>query len=146
FSDVDIFVTYGGQELTDALKADPLLSQLPAVANDAIVYLPGDEPLGTAANPTPLQIPALIDDYVALLAEAVDAAAADAGKRSGDHHQGIRHARDQRPAPAPDGARRGGGRAGGPPGRAGGRIDRVRFPGRATARPRGGTVRIRRRL
>src|SRR5699024_2368950 len=80
FSDVDIFVTYGGQELTDALKADPLLSQLPAVANDAIVYLPGDEPLGTAANPTPLQIPALIDDYVALLAEAVDAAAADAGK------------------------------------------------------------------
>ena len=39
----------------DALKADPLLSQIPAVANGSIVLLP-DTPLGTAANPTPLAI------------------------------------------------------------------------------------------
>lgn len=74
FSDVDVFVTYGGQELTDALEADPLLSQLPAVANDAVVSLPGDDPLGTAANPTPLQVlnSDLVEQYVALLADAAD--------------------------------------------------------------------------
>ncbi|QOR69313.1 iron-siderophore ABC transporter substrate-binding protein [Ruania alkalisoli] len=72
FNDVDIFVTYGGQELIDALEADPLLSQLPAVANDAVVNLPGDAPLGTAANPTPLQVleSDLVEQYVALLADA----------------------------------------------------------------------------
>ncbi|SED94512.1 iron-siderophore ABC transporter substrate-binding protein [Ruania alba] len=74
FSDVDIFVTYGGQELIDALEADPLLSQLPAVANGSVVNLPGDSPLGTAANPTPLQVleSDLVEQYVALLADAAD--------------------------------------------------------------------------
>ncbi|WP_147916837.1 iron-siderophore ABC transporter substrate-binding protein [Ruania zhangjianzhongii] len=74
FSDVDVFVTYGGQELIDALEGDPLLSQLPAVANDAVVSLPGDGPLGTAANPTPLQVlnSDLVEQYVALLADAAD--------------------------------------------------------------------------
>ncbi|WP_407318369.1 iron-siderophore ABC transporter substrate-binding protein [Isoptericola halotolerans] len=71
FSDVDIFVTYGGDELIEALEADPVLSQLPAVADDAIVNLPGDGPLGTAANPTPLQIPYILDDYLDALAGAV---------------------------------------------------------------------------
>ena len=32
FDDVDIIVTYGDQALVDALNADPLLSQIPAVA------------------------------------------------------------------------------------------------------------------
>ncbi|MCZ2807569.1 iron-siderophore ABC transporter substrate-binding protein [Modestobacter sp. VKM Ac-2983] len=74
FDDVDIIVTYGGQELVDALNADPLLSQIPAVANGAIVLLP-DTPLGTAANPTPLAISWVLEDYVAMLAEAADKAA-----------------------------------------------------------------------
>lgn len=73
FADVDIFVTYGGDELIDALEADPVLSQLPAVENGAIVNLPGDAPLGTAANPTPLQISWILDDYLELLAEAARA-------------------------------------------------------------------------
>jgi len=72
FDDVQIIVTYGGQELVDALKADPLLSQMPAVASGAIVNLPGSSPLGTAANPTPLAISWVLADYVALLAEAAD--------------------------------------------------------------------------
>ena len=74
FSDVDVFVTYGGQELIDAVEGDPLLSQLPAVADDAVVSLPGDGPLGTAANPTPLQVlnSDLVEQYVALLADAAD--------------------------------------------------------------------------
>jgi iron complex transport system substrate-binding protein len=74
FDDVEIIVTYGDQELVDSLNADPLLSQMPAVANGSIVLLPST-PLGTAANPTPLAIAWVLEDYVALLAEAADKAA-----------------------------------------------------------------------
>ncbi|TFV51519.1 iron-siderophore ABC transporter substrate-binding protein [Blastococcus sp. TF02A_35] len=72
--DVEIIVTYGDQSLVDALEADPLLSQMPAVANGSIVLLP-NTPLGTAANPTPLAISWVLEDYVSLLAEAADKAA-----------------------------------------------------------------------
>ncbi|NEK87238.1 iron-siderophore ABC transporter substrate-binding protein [Blastococcus saxobsidens] len=71
FNDVDVIVTYGDQELVDALNADPLLSQIPAVRNGALVLLPST-PLGTAANPTPLAISWVLEDYVAMLAEAAD--------------------------------------------------------------------------
>ena len=67
--DVDIIVTYGDAEMVKALKADPLLSKMPAVANDAIVLLP-DTPLGTAANPTPLSISYVLKDYVDMMAAA----------------------------------------------------------------------------
>ena len=75
FDDVDVIVTYGGQELVDALEGDPLLSQIPAVENGAIVALPGSDPIGTAANPTPLAISWVLDDYLSLIADAVDASA-----------------------------------------------------------------------
>ncbi|NYD66299.1 iron-siderophore ABC transporter substrate-binding protein [Agromyces atrinae] len=74
FDDVQIIVTYGGDELVTALEGDPLLSQMPAVASGSIVSLPGTSPLGTAANPTPLSISWILDDYVTLLAEAADKA------------------------------------------------------------------------
>ncbi|PYE88065.1 iron-siderophore ABC transporter substrate-binding protein [Phyllobacterium leguminum] len=69
FDDVDIVVTYGAKELIDALKANPLTSKMPAVAKGAVVML-GRDPLGTAANPTPLSISWVLKDYVALLGEA----------------------------------------------------------------------------
>ncbi|WP_420961546.1 iron-siderophore ABC transporter substrate-binding protein [Brucella sp. IR073] len=69
FDDVDILVTYGGPELLAALKANPLTARMPAVANDSIVLL-GADPLGTAANPTPLSISWVLEDYVDLLAKA----------------------------------------------------------------------------
>ncbi|MFV0534428.1 MAG: ABC transporter substrate-binding protein [Cumulibacter sp.] len=72
FSDVDVIVTYGGEEIVSALNDDPLLSQIPAVKNDAIVSLPNADPLGTAANPTPLAISWVLDDHAGLLAEAAD--------------------------------------------------------------------------
>lgn len=75
FDDVELIVTYGDQALVDTLKADPLLSQMPAVANDAIVFLDGSGPLGTAANPTPLSISWVLDDYVTMLADAAGTAA-----------------------------------------------------------------------
>ena len=70
FDDVDIIVTYGNQELVDALEADPVLSQMPAVQNEAIVFLDGSGPMGTAANTTPLSIAWILDDYAELLSEA----------------------------------------------------------------------------
>jgi iron complex transport system substrate-binding protein len=69
FDDVDIVVTYGDQRLVDELTANPLMSKMKAVANNSIVML-GRNPLGTAANPTPLSISWVLKDYVALLAEA----------------------------------------------------------------------------
>ncbi|WP_439622111.1 iron-siderophore ABC transporter substrate-binding protein [Shinella sp.] len=69
FDDVDIVVTYGGEPLLEAVRADPLLAKMPAVANDAIVML-GMNPLGTASNPTPLSISWVLKDYVDLLANA----------------------------------------------------------------------------
>ncbi|PKG47300.1 MULTISPECIES: iron-siderophore ABC transporter substrate-binding protein [Halomonadaceae] len=68
-NDVDILVTYGGQPLIDQLNAHPLTSRLPVVENGAIVML-GNTPLGTAANPTPMSISWLLDDYADLLSEA----------------------------------------------------------------------------
>lgn len=71
FDDVQILVTYGGRELLDALNADPLTNKMPAVVGGAIVML-GNDPLGTAANPTPLSLSWVLADYVAMLAEAAD--------------------------------------------------------------------------
>ncbi|MBU2327350.1 MAG: ABC transporter substrate-binding protein, partial [Alphaproteobacteria bacterium] len=69
FDDVDILVTYGDRELIEAMKANPLLAHMPAVKHDAIVML-GRDPVGTAANPTPLSITWVLPAYVAMLAEA----------------------------------------------------------------------------
>ncbi|WP_299036769.1 ABC transporter substrate-binding protein [uncultured Pseudokineococcus sp.] len=81
FDDVDVIVTYGGEDLVATLEGDPLLSQIPAVEGDAIVALPSDGPIGTASNPTTLAIPYVLDDYVGMLAEAARAAeAADSAR------------------------------------------------------------------
>jgi iron complex transport system substrate-binding protein len=69
FDDVDIVVSYGSGPLLDAVKGDLLLSRMPAVAKDALVML-GRDPVGTAANPTPLSISWVLKDYVELLADA----------------------------------------------------------------------------
>lgn len=69
FDDVDIVVTYGDDNLLAAMRANPLLAHMPAVAHDAVVML-GRDPIGTAANPTPLSISWVLKDYVALLAAA----------------------------------------------------------------------------
>lgn len=69
FEDVDIIVTYGDAQLLSAVSQNPLLAKMPAVADKSIVLLSRD-PLGTAANPTPLAISYVLKDYVAKLAEA----------------------------------------------------------------------------
>lgn len=69
FNDVDIVVTYGSNVLLNAVHSDLLLSRMPAVSKNAIVML-GRNPVGTAANPTPLSISWVLKDYLALLGEA----------------------------------------------------------------------------
>ncbi len=69
FSDVDIVITYGGRDLANTVARNPLTSRMETAETGAFVLL-GNDPLGTAANPTPLSIPWVLDDYVARLAEA----------------------------------------------------------------------------
>jgi iron complex transport system substrate-binding protein len=73
FADVDIFVTYGDAdgELIAAMQADPLLSQIPAIAEGRIAILENSTPLAASANPSPQSIGGGIDEYFALLAGAL---------------------------------------------------------------------------
>lgn len=72
FEDVDVFVTYGDADgaIIDQLQADPLLSQIPAIAEGRIAVLENSTPLAASANPSPLSIGWGINDYFALLAGA----------------------------------------------------------------------------
>ncbi|TQK19430.1 iron complex transport system substrate-binding protein [Microbacterium sp. SLBN-154] len=74
FDDVDIFVTYGDAdgELVSQLQADPLLSQIPAIANGNIAVLENSTPLAASANPSPLSIGWGIDEYFTLLSDALN--------------------------------------------------------------------------
>ena len=69
FDDVDIFVSYGDEQLFDPLESNPLMARMRAIKNGAVVML-GQGPFATAANPTPLSIPWVLEDYVSALAEA----------------------------------------------------------------------------
>lgn len=69
FDDVDMFVTYGSDELLSPLKTNPLMAKMRAVSTDSVVML-GRGPMATAANPTPLSIPWVLDDYLSALAKA----------------------------------------------------------------------------
>jgi len=70
FADVDVFVTYGddAEAFIAQLQADPLLSQIPAIAEGRIAILPNSTPLAASANPSPLSIGWGVGDYFALLA------------------------------------------------------------------------------
>ncbi|EGD56392.1 iron-siderophore ABC transporter substrate-binding protein [Gordonia neofelifaecis] len=68
FKDVDLIVTYGDDSTIARLKADPLLSKIPAVAAGHVAVLKDGTPLAAMANPSPLSIPWGIDDYFGTLA------------------------------------------------------------------------------
>ncbi|MBY8847863.1 iron-siderophore ABC transporter substrate-binding protein [Saccharothrix longispora] len=72
FDDVDIVVGYGDEEVGRALAANPLLSKMRAVANGSVVMLSGSGPAGTAANPTPMSVSWVLDQYAGQLAAAAD--------------------------------------------------------------------------
>ena len=71
-ADIDVIVSYGdGDELLEALQADPLWSTLAAVQNGAVVSVGSGDALSGAVTPTALSIPWMLKDYVALLDGAV---------------------------------------------------------------------------
>lgn len=75
-ADADILVTYGAADGSTlaALRADPLLSKIPAVSRGAVAVLQDSTPLSASANPSPLSIGWGIDRYLDLLAAAADKA------------------------------------------------------------------------
>lgn len=72
FDDVDIAVTYGDDELLQALRSNPLTARMPVIRDNALVLMRND-PMGTGANPTPLAIEWVLETYVQRLAEAARA-------------------------------------------------------------------------
>lgn len=75
--DSDIMLTWSeSADATAAIKADPLLSQIPAVQKDSLVALT-DETLTLAVSAaSPLSVPWAIDDYLTQIADAVENASA----------------------------------------------------------------------
>lgn len=71
-NDVDIMVVYGDEGLLEAMQADPLMSQIPAVKNGAVVLIDSTTVLAAATTPSILSIPYAIDDYLSLLSEAAN--------------------------------------------------------------------------
>jgi len=70
FNDVDVVVTYGDEARLKELTENPLIAKFPAIARGSVILLAND-PMGTAANPTPLSIDYVLDDYLSRLADAV---------------------------------------------------------------------------
>ena len=72
-NDLDLIVTWGESDTLEALQADPLISQVPAVSRGSVVFLSNDSALISAScTPTTLSIEATIDDYLALISEAAE--------------------------------------------------------------------------
>lgn len=65
-ADVDIVISYGGQAVAEEIRKNPLTGRMPAIERGSVVLL-GNDPLGTGANPTPLSIPWVLEDYVSRL-------------------------------------------------------------------------------
>lgn len=70
--DIDMIVTYGDDSVLEALQADSLVGQIPAVADGALVMLDSTTALTASTTPSVLSIPATIDEYLALLNEAAE--------------------------------------------------------------------------
>lgn len=73
FDDVDVFVTYGEADgsIIAQLQADPLLSQIPAIAAGHVAILENSTPLAASANPSALSIGWGIDEYFTILEGAL---------------------------------------------------------------------------
>mgnify|MGYP002538741757 CR=1 FL=1 len=63
FSDVEIIITYGTDELLTALQAD----EISAVKNGAVVLLDSSDDLAASSTPSILSIPYTIDRYLEVL-------------------------------------------------------------------------------
>lgn len=71
-NELDILVAYGDNTLLETLQADPLFGTVPAIQRGSVVFIDSNTDLAGAATPSALPIPAIIDEYVSLLAEAAE--------------------------------------------------------------------------
>lgn len=70
-NDLDLIVTWGENDTLEALQADPLINQVPAISRGSVAFLSNETTLIAAScTPTPLAIPATIDEYLDVLDEA----------------------------------------------------------------------------
>lgn len=70
--DADLIVGYGDDELYQTLKADPLIGKIPAIERGSVAFITSDTPLVAAGTPNPLSIAYTIDEYLELIAGAID--------------------------------------------------------------------------
>lgn len=68
--DIDLIITYGNDDLLEALKSDRLLGTIPAIQNGAVAVIEDGTPLAASGTPSALSISATLDDYLKILAEA----------------------------------------------------------------------------
>jgi iron complex transport system substrate-binding protein len=72
-NDLDVIIGYGGDELYKAIKADLVYGSVPAIKNGVVVFI-DDLTLSAAGTPGPLSIPYTLDEYVNLIAAALQKA------------------------------------------------------------------------
>ncbi|GIP19206.1 periplasmic binding protein [Paenibacillus montaniterrae] len=70
--DADLIVGYGNDELYETLKADTVIGKIPAIERGSVAFITSDTPLVAAGTPNPLSIAYTIDEYLALIGEAID--------------------------------------------------------------------------
>lgn len=70
-NDADILIGYGGEDLYQAVKADPLLGKIPAIKRGSVVFIGDGTPLAASGNPNPLSIAYTIDEYLGLIDGAI---------------------------------------------------------------------------
>lgn len=71
-NDVDIVVAYGDETVLSALQDDALLGSMPAIQRGSTVLIEDGSALAASSTPSALSIPATIDTYMKLIADAAD--------------------------------------------------------------------------
>ncbi len=70
--DIDIIITYGNDKLLAALQANALVGTMPAVKRGFVAVIEDGTPLAASGTPSALSIPATIDEYLRIIAQAAD--------------------------------------------------------------------------
>jgi len=71
-ADVDIIICYGEEGIIEELQANSIMNTLSAVKNGAIVTISSESNLYSGTYATVLSVPAVLDEYLGLLAKAAD--------------------------------------------------------------------------
>lgn len=70
-NDADILIGYGDESLYEAVKADPVLGEIPAIKRGSVVFIGDNTPLAASGNPNPLSIAYTMDEYLELIEGAI---------------------------------------------------------------------------